>query len=46
LTFGLGKDAAITAVEVTWPSGGKQRFANLPANQFVTITEEKGITPR
>jgi hypothetical protein len=46
LTFGLGKDAAITAVEVTWPSGGKQRFSNLPANQFVTITEEKGITPR
>ncbi len=46
LTFGLGKDTVITSVEVVWPSGVKQRLANLPANQFVTITEEKGIAPR
>ena len=46
LTFGLGNDATITAVEVTWPSGAKQRFTNVPSNQFVTITEEKGITGR
>jgi hypothetical protein len=46
LTFGLGNDTAINAVEITWPSGAKQRFTNVPANQFVTITEEKGIAPR
>ena len=46
LTFGLGKDAIIAAVEVTWPSGAKQRFTNVPSNQFVTITEDKGITAR
>ena len=41
-----GKDAIIAAVEVTWPSGAKQRFTNVPSNQFVTITEDKGITAR
>ncbi|MEP6536962.1 MAG: CRTAC1 family protein [Bryobacteraceae bacterium] len=46
LTFGLGNDATIAAVEVTWPSGTKQRFTNVPANQFVTITEDKGIVTR
>jgi hypothetical protein len=46
LTFGLANDTTITAVEVTWPSGTKQRFTNVPSNQFVTITEEKGIAGR
>lgn len=46
LTFGLGNDATIAAVEVTWPSGAKQRFTNVPSNRFVTITEDKGITAR
>ena len=46
LTFGLGNDATIAAVEVSWPSGAKQRFTNVPANKFVTITEDKGITAR
>lgn len=46
LTFGLGNDATIAAVEITWPSGAKQRFTNVPSNQFVTITEDKGITAR
>jgi hypothetical protein len=42
LTFGLGKDPSAT-VEVEWPSGTKQQFANVPAGQFVTIDETRGI---
>jgi hypothetical protein len=43
LTFGLGKDTAVTALEIEWPSGAKQRLANIGPNQFVTIQEDKGI---
>ncbi|HKW99228.1 MAG TPA: CRTAC1 family protein [Bryobacteraceae bacterium] len=43
LVFGLGKDAAVTALEIEWPSGTKQRLANLAADQFVTVEEDKGI---
>ena len=43
LTFGLGKDTSVTSMEVTWPSGSKQRFNNVPSNQFVTINEQTGL---
>jgi enediyne biosynthesis protein E4 len=43
LTFGLKQDRTISAVLVEWPSGVKQRFTNLPVNQFVTIDESSGI---
>ena len=43
LTFGLGKDAVVTALEIEWPSGTSQRLGNIAANQFVTIEEGKGI---
>jgi hypothetical protein len=43
LTFGLGADA-VAAVEVQWPSGRKQRFENVAANQRVLIDESRGIT--
>src|SRR6185436_18978770 len=43
LTFGLGKDPVVTSVEVEWPSGAKDRVANVAANQFVVIQEGKGI---
>lgn len=45
LTFGLGSDKAITAVEIDWPSGVKQKLAGLPVNQLVTVDEAKGIVP-
>ena len=44
LTFGLGKDSTVSALEIDWPSGGKQRLTNIAANQFITIEEGKGIT--
>jgi hypothetical protein len=43
LTFGLGNDAVVQAIEIEWPSGIKDRVANVPANQFVTIEEGKGL---
>jgi enediyne biosynthesis protein E4 len=43
LTFGLGPDTMVSSLEVEWPSGAKQKFGNLTANQFVTIDEAQGI---
>jgi enediyne biosynthesis protein E4 len=43
LTFGLGKDPGATSIEIDWPSGKKQKFGVLPANQILTIHEDKGI---
>ena len=45
LTFGLGNTTTV-AVEVEWPSGAKQRFENVAGNQFLTVSEERGIIAR
>jgi hypothetical protein len=45
LVFGLGQDAVVGSVEVAWPSGTKQKFSNVAANQFITIDETRGIIP-
>ena len=38
--IGLGKSTAIESLEVFWPTTGKsQRFLNVPADQFIEITE-------
>ncbi len=39
LTFGLGKDTKVTAIEVEWPSGTKQRLANINTGQYLSIQE-------
>jgi enediyne biosynthesis protein E4 len=43
LVFGLGQDPVVSSVEVAWPSGTKQKFSNVAANQFITIDETRGI---
>ena len=43
LTFGLGQDRIASTVEVEWPSGAKQTFKDVTANQLFTIDEAKGI---
>ncbi|MGA3238212.1 MAG: CRTAC1 family protein, partial [Bryobacteraceae bacterium] len=43
LTFGLGPDAS-ASLEVVWPSGAKQQFRNVAANQRVLIDESRGLT--
>jgi peroxiredoxin len=39
LLFGLGADRLVDWIEVTWPSGLKQRFENIPASTHLRITE-------
>jgi enediyne biosynthesis protein E4 len=43
LTFGLGADATVKAIDVIWPSGTKDRVTGVAANQFVRIQEGVGI---
>ena len=43
LTFGLGSDSVVTRLEIEWPSGSKQSFTNINANQFLAINEATGI---
>jgi enediyne biosynthesis protein E4 len=43
LTFGLGKDDRVTSLEIDWPSGAHQKLSDLAANQFLTISEDKGL---
>jgi len=43
LTFGLGADATAN-VDVVWPSGAKQQFRNVHANQRVLIDENRGLS--
>jgi len=40
--FGLGKTQKIEWVEIRWPSGWTERFANLPADQIHKLTEGSG----
>jgi hypothetical protein len=46
LTFGLGKDPGVTAIEIDWPSGVKQKLGPVSANQILTIQEGKGIVEK
>ncbi|MGD0668048.1 MAG: CRTAC1 family protein [Bryobacteraceae bacterium] len=43
LTFGLGKDT-IANLQVDWPSGARQHFQNVAANQRVRIDESQGLS--
>ena len=45
VTFGLGKDSRIAALEIEWPGGAKQRIANPPVNRRLLVTEGKGAEP-
>jgi hypothetical protein len=37
--FGLGRDARVRLVEITWPSGSVQRLENVEADQVLTVKE-------
>jgi hypothetical protein len=43
LHFGLGSATKADHVDVTWPSGVKETFPNLPANHLIVLQETKGI---
>jgi len=42
-TFGLGPQNRIDRAEIEWPSGAKEEFKNLAAENAFQITENKGI---
>jgi len=44
LFFGLGPDAKIDRVEITWPSGRRQTFEDLAADRYYRVDERDGIT--
>jgi hypothetical protein len=41
---GLGSARQVDAIEVRWPSGGRQRLTNVPVRGVVRIKEETGNT--
>jgi len=43
LTFGLGRDPRVSAVEVQWPSGKTEAFKTVAVNQLVVIDETRGL---
>jgi hypothetical protein len=43
LTFGIGQDPQVTAVDIQWPSGARDHLAGLAPNRFLTVQEGKGI---
>ena len=45
LMFGLGKpeEGTTLTVEITWPSGQKDRIADVKPNQTITVQEGKGV---
>lgn len=43
LHFGLGENAKVENVTIHWPSGGVEKFSNLPVNRFLSITEGKSV---
>ncbi len=47
LHFGLGEFETVAEIEVEWPSAdSRETIEGVEGNQFVTITEGKGITER
>ncbi len=42
LHFGLGKSTVADRIEVTWPSGRKEVFENVPADHHATLTVGTG----
>jgi enediyne biosynthesis protein E4 len=46
LHFGLARATAADLVELTWPSGVKETFRDLPANHLFVVQESKGIVSR
>ena len=43
LHFGLGRANKADSVDVSWPSGLKETFKDLPANHLFLLQETKGV---
>ena len=43
VTFGLGSEKSVSALEIEWPSGTRQKLGTVAANQMLTVDEAKGF---
>ena len=43
LYFGLGRSESVDTIEIRWPSGIKESFKSIPANQTIYIIEDKAL---
>ncbi|MDA2929454.1 CRTAC1 family protein [Acidobacteria bacterium AH-259-O06] len=46
LHFGLGQTNVVDRLEIQWPGGEIEEIVSVKPNQFLTITQGKGITKR
>jgi hypothetical protein len=46
LHFGLGQNTVMTKIEVSWPSGQKDVYENLPVDMIYTMVEGGNITQK
>lgn len=44
LHYGLAKNTKVGLIEIHWPDGKLETVVNVPANNFLTIEEGKGLT--
>lgn len=44
LHYGLGKRTSVDLIEIHWPDGKVETARDIPANNFVTVEEGKGVT--
>jgi len=44
ILFGLGSQPKVDALEILWPSGERQVLREIPANQYITVEEGRGVT--
>jgi len=42
VVFGLSRESRVDTIEVQWPSGLKEEYRNLPADQRISFTEGRG----
>jgi hypothetical protein len=42
VVFGLGRESGVDWLEVQWPSGLREEYRNLPADQRISLTEGRG----
>jgi hypothetical protein len=40
--FGLGRETEIRTLEVRWPSGRRQRLADVPVDRLIEVVEPEG----
>ena len=41
--FGLGAQASVDSIEITWPDGRYQLLQNVPANQILTVRHQDAV---